>query len=188
MQNHRQQSAAWLHAVESATEPLDDRLCVELIREIIDWAKTDPVLSQLADTDSTYLCGHSRVRLIKCASTPRNAIIKQLLLTSSLAAAIIEANCLCHALEMSQYSTQQSLPSPSFCYQGGKVSALAAAVDPRVKAVCLLDPVDVTVYTPQGPDFPSAVAAIRHMSRSVPLAIVGSGRAGDCVPKDSNYK
>lgn len=68
------------------------------------------------------------------------------------------------------------------------MSALAAAVDPRVKAVCLLDPVDVTVYTPQGPDFPSAVAAIRHMSRGVPLAVVGSGHAGDCVPKDSNYR
>lgn len=72
--------------------------------------------------------------------------------------------------------------------QGGKVSALAAAVDPRVKAVCLLDPVDVTVYTPQGPDYPSAVAAFRHMSRGVPLAVIGSGRAGDCVPKDSNYR
>ena len=61
--------------MESATEPLDDRLCVELIREIIDWAKTDPVVSQLANTDTTYLCGHSRVRLIKspilskCVST-----------------------------------------------------------------------------------------------------------------------
>ncbi len=73
-------------------------------------------------------------------------------------------------------------------YQGGKVSALAAVVDPRVKAVCLLDPVDVTVYAPQGPDFPSAVAAVRHMSRGVPLAVIGSGRAGDCVPKDSNYR
>ncbi|KAK9908726.1 hypothetical protein WJX75_001965 [Coccomyxa subellipsoidea] len=117
--------------VESATEPLDDRLCVELIREIIDWARIDPIVSQLADTDTTYLCGHSR---------------------------------------------------------GGKVSALAAVVDPRVKAVCLLDPVDVTVYTPQGPDFPSAVAAVRHMSRGIPLAVIGSGRAGDCVPKDSNYR
>ena len=52
-----------LAAVESATEPLDDRVSVELIREIMDWAKTDPVLSQLADTGSTYLCGHSRVWL-----------------------------------------------------------------------------------------------------------------------------
>ena len=51
-------------AVESATEPLDDRVSVELIREIMDWVKTDPVLCQLADPGSTYLCGHSRVGLL----------------------------------------------------------------------------------------------------------------------------
>ncbi len=32
--------------------------------------------------------------------------------------------------------------------QGGKLSVLAAAVDPRVVALCLLDPVDNTVWAP----------------------------------------
>jgi hypothetical protein len=73
-------------------------------------------------------------------------------------------------------------------WQGGKLSALAGAVDARVKAVCLLDPVDNTVYAPQGPDYPSAVAAIRHARNLLPIAIVGSGRAGDCVPKASNHR
>lgn len=35
--------------------------------------------------------------------------------------------------------------------QGAKLSILAAVKDPRVKAVCLLDPVDNTVYAPVGP-------------------------------------
>jgi hypothetical protein len=74
------------------------------------------------------------------------------------------------------------------CPQGGKVSALTAAIDPRVKAVCLLDPVDTTVYAPQGPNYPSAVAAVRHAGPGLPVAVVGCGRAGDCVPKDSNYR
>lgn len=72
--------------------------------------------------------------------------------------------------------------------QGGKLSALAGAVDPRVKAVCLLDPVDNTVYAPEGPDYPSAVAAVRHARNPLPMAVVGCGRAGDCVPKASNYR
>ena len=61
--------------------------------------------------------------------------------------------------------------------QGGKLSALAGAVDPRVKAVCLLDPVDNTVYAPEGPDYPSAVAAVRHARNPLPMAVVGCGRA-----------
>ena len=48
-------------AVESATEPLSDRVSVDLVREIMDWCKSDASISQLADTSRTYLCGHSRV-------------------------------------------------------------------------------------------------------------------------------
>lgn len=75
--------------------------------------------------------------------------------------------------------------------RGGKISALAAVKDPRVQAVFLLDPVDVTVYAPLSPGYPSAVAQLAGLARSgrsLPIAVIGSGRAGDCVPDESNYK
>ena len=76
--------------------------------------------------------------------------------------------------------------------RGGKISTLAAARDPRVKALFLIDPVDVTVYAPLSADFPSAVAALRGLGasgRSLPMAVVGSGRrAADCAPSTSNYR
>ena len=74
------------------------------------------------------------------------------------------------------------------CLQGAKISTLTAAVDERVKALCLWDPVDVTVYAPQSAEYPSAVAALRNVQSNLPVAIVGGGKAGDCVPKDSNYR
>lgn len=48
--------------MESAFEPLDDLISVEMISEILDWARSDPILARLADPSRTYLCGHSRVR------------------------------------------------------------------------------------------------------------------------------
>ena len=53
--------------------------------------------------------------------------------------------------------------------RGGKLSVLAAARDPRITACCLLDPVDNTKYAPLGPEFPSAVAALRQLSMQVGL-------------------
>lgn len=81
--------------------------------------------------------------------------------------------------------------------RGGKVSLLAAENDPRIGAVCLLDPVDVTSYAPEGPGFPSAVDRLvqsrgaqeqegRGSRGGIPIAIIGGGKSpGDCIPADS---
>ncbi|GJP59222.1 hypothetical protein CLOP_g9913 [Closterium sp. NIES-67] len=45
--------------------------------------------------------------------------------------------------------------------RGAKVSVLAAAMDPRVLSLGLVDPVDNTIYAPLAPGYPSAVAAMR---------------------------
>lgn len=75
--------------------------------------------------------------------------------------------------------------------RGAKLSTLAAIQDPRVKALFLIDPVDTTVYAPLSPDYPSAVAGLSDLAlrqRALPLAVVGGGRGGDCVPPDSNHR
>jgi hypothetical protein len=43
--------------------------------------------------------------------------------------------------------------------RGMQVSVLAGAQDPRVVSLCLVDPVDNTVYAPLAPGYPSAVRA-----------------------------
>ena len=72
--------------------------------------------------------------------------------------------------------------------RGGKVSLLAAEADDRVGAVLLLDPVDSNSYAPEGPGYPSAIRQMGRLSRGLPIAIVGGGRSGDCIPQSSNYE
>lgn len=58
-----------------------------------------------------------------------------------------------------------------------------------------MDPVDVTVYAPLAPEYPSATANLSSMTPPLlpriysppPLAILGSALGGDCVPSNSNY-
>ncbi|EFJ49604.1 hypothetical protein VOLCADRAFT_117050, partial [Volvox carteri f. nagariensis] len=75
--------------------------------------------------------------------------------------------------------------------RGGKLSVLAAARDPRVKGIALLDPVDVTSMTPIGPGYPSALPAMRVACgppRSIPTLIVGAARNTGVIPADANYR
>lgn len=47
--------------------------------------------------------------------------------------------------------------------------------------------VDNTKYAPLGEGYPSAAAALQAAGRPIPLAVVGAGIGGDCVPPDANY-
>ena len=72
--------------------------------------------------------------------------------------------------------------------RGGKISMLQATRDKRIKAICLLDPVDNTVYAPLGVGYPSALAAMKVNPSTVPpVAIVGGVNGGECAPAESNF-
>lgn len=74
--------------------------------------------------------------------------------------------------------------------RGAKLSSLAAVADERAAGLCLLDPIDNTVWAPLSPGFPSACDALRGLrpSRPLPVAIVGAGAGGDCAPANANYR
>ncbi|KAL6759054.1 Alpha/Beta hydrolase protein [Haematococcus lacustris] len=75
--------------------------------------------------------------------------------------------------------------------RGGKLSCLAAAKDTRIKALLLLDPVDVTPMTPPGEGYPSCLAGLRAATsgaRQLPVLVVGAAQGGDVIPASGNYK
>ena len=51
---------------------------------------------------------------------------------------------------------------------------LTAAVDSRVAALCLLDPVDNTIWAPLGPGYPSGVEALKTLGRKQVKADTGT--------------
>ncbi|MEW5313736.1 MAG: hypothetical protein WDW38_005277 [Sanguina aurantia] len=74
--------------------------------------------------------------------------------------------------------------------RGGKLSALAAAVDPRVSGLLLLDPVDNTSMTPSGPGYPSCMDGLGKITaspRSLPMLVVGAALNRDVIPAEGNY-
>jgi len=58
--------------------------------------------------------------------------------------------------------------------------------DARVKAAFLVDPVDNTSQTPEGPKYPSAVRALRDAG--LPVGVTGAGLTGSCNPADANHQ
>ena len=57
---------------------------------------------------------------------------------------------------------------------------------PGVKAAFLVDPVDNTRETPEGPDYPSAAKALQVAGR--PVAMCGASVIGGCNPAGSNWQ
>ena len=57
---------------------------------------------------------------------------------------------------------------------------------PSVKAAFLIDPVDNTRETPEGPDYPSAAVALQAARR--PVAMCGASVIGSCNPAGSNWQ
>lgn len=50
---------------------------------------------------------------------------------------------------------------------------LAAKNDRRISSLCLIDPVDNTVYAPLAPGYPSAVALLNSNRINIPISIIG---------------
>ncbi|KAI8462420.1 MAG: Alpha/Beta hydrolase protein [Monoraphidium minutum] len=77
--------------------------------------------------------------------------------------------------------------------RGAKISALAAAEDPRVKALALIDPVDSSSYGPSGPGYPSALPGLTaagggHGGRgALPVLVIGAGANADVVEAGANW-
>ncbi|GBF88765.1 hypothetical protein Rsub_01666 [Raphidocelis subcapitata] len=132
--------ASWGYTVlryntrETLPDLLDDVTHAALLRELLDWAATNPLARQLADArGGVVMAGHSR---------------------------------------------------------GAKLATLAAEGDARIAALCLIEPVDVTVYAPESPRRPSATAALSRLAASrrfLPVAVVAGDNAGACAPAGSNY-
>ena len=121
-----------------------------------------------------YICASKSTSTLCVLSLPQTAHIKRGLAvkwiftamshdpgwqTPSASLSICDKPC-----DTTAQRVQSILPTaPLHCMQGGKLSVLAAAVDPRVVALCLLDPVDNTVWAPLGPGYPSAIQALKQL-------------------------
>ncbi|GIL58896.1 hypothetical protein Vafri_13709 [Volvox africanus] len=69
--------------------------------------------------------------------------------------------------------------------RGGKLAALHYAGRTDVATAVLVDPIDNTNNTPEGPDYPSAAKALMAANRSAGL--IGAGVTSSCNPPGSNY-
>jgi hypothetical protein len=70
--------------------------------------------------------------------------------------------------------------------RGAKLAALHLAREGAGTAV-LLDPVDNTMFSPEGPLYPSAVKGLKALRPPKRAAVVAAGVTSACNPADANY-
>ena len=134
------------NTTETFNDTLDDVIGALMIRELIDWAGSDPVIKHCTDTE---VCGWPSPVCVQYAwALPSMRRISPLLMAST---------------SLSRPPLRRQRVYLCGHSRGGKLATLAAVADNRVAALFLMDPVDNTVYAPLGPDYPSAVAALGTM-------------------------
>ena len=73
--------------------------------------------------------------------------------------------------------------------RGGKLAALQFCSPPAglsIAAAGLIDPVDSTVFSPESPPYPSAIACFKARDPG-PVSLMGAGIVGACNPPGANY-
>ncbi|GBF95133.1 hypothetical protein Rsub_07717 [Raphidocelis subcapitata] len=72
--------------------------------------------------------------------------------------------------------------------RGGKLAALQLAAAPaEFETAFLIDPIDNTMFSPEGPDYPSAVKALAALDPKKAFGLIGAGVPSACNPPEANY-
>ncbi|KAK3246996.1 hypothetical protein CYMTET_43495 [Cymbomonas tetramitiformis] len=165
--------------VEGINSTLDDIVSSCLLRELIDWAESNEAIAPLTDTSSVYLCGHSRgakVSVLAAAEDPR-----------------VVAACLIDPVDNTVYAPlSPGFPSAVATLEssqdGRGLMAVDAAAEGTREADDGLPPSMRPRRASQVAIAAEPVSAISWVGNSIPVAVVGAEKGGDCAPKDANYQ
>ncbi|KAI8463622.1 MAG: Alpha/Beta hydrolase protein [Monoraphidium minutum] len=73
--------------------------------------------------------------------------------------------------------------------RGGKLAALHMAAEPKVfTTAVLIDPVDNTIFSPEGPAYPNAAKALAALDPKKTAAVIGASVTSLCNPADANFE
>lgn len=158
---------------ETALDPLDDVVSAAVVLEVADFVASSAALSALIDARRLYLVGHSRGGKLSVLAAARDGE------GAGGGGGSGEDSSSGGGGGAGSSGPPPPSPSPS-----------PSSSSSRVKALGLIDPVNNTVYAPQGPRFPSATAALRGVPAlaATPLLAVASGplvSGRDCAPADA---
>jgi len=166
---------------ETVLSPLDDVVSAAVVLEVADFVGSSAGLSELIDPGRLYLVGHSRGGKLSVLAAARDGA------ESGGASAGGSGEGGGGANEGGSGEGGGGAPPPPAPSVPPPPPPPSPPRPPRVRALGLVDPVNNTVYAPQGPRFPSATAALRGVPAlaSTPLLAVASGAlvsGRDCAP------